>query len=210
MEKLILRSLLILGTFVFAACGKVTEEDVSGIDSFTTVSGAFSQSDSTKIEGSGTIRFIQALNISSSRSFTLKASLDSAISASSISVIMYSPNSALPEANGIRITLTRSGASVNGQIAFNGNSASIPSSALTYYYPASLDLVIDVHNVASKARVMIWRRNMVQYGAATADIDTDGNMSSLPSQNGTGNYVGLILQNATVLAAKVDNPKVLD
>ncbi|HEY1079180.1 MAG TPA: hypothetical protein VGE46_03750, partial [Bdellovibrio sp.] len=106
--------------------------------------------------------------------------------------------------------LTRSGASVNGQIAFNGNTATIPSSALTYYYPASLDLVIDVHNVDSKARVMIWRRNMVQYAAATADIDTNSNVTSLPSQNGSGVYMGLILQSATVTAAKVDNPKVLN
>lgn len=210
MEKLVLRSLLIIGTLVLASCGKVTEEDVSGIDSFTTVSGAFSQSDSTKIEGSGTVRFIQTLTVASSRSVTFKASLDSALTTSSISVIMYSPTSTLPDSNGLRITLTRSGASVNGQIAFNGNTATIPSSALTYYYPASLDLVIDVHNVASKARVMIWRRNMVQYAAATADVDTDSNVTSLPSQNGSGVYMGLILQNATVTAAKVDNPKVLD
>ena len=210
MEKLVLRSLLILSFIALASCGKVTEEDVSGIDSFTTVSGAFSQSDSNKIEGSGTVRFIQTLTVASSRSFTLKASLDSAITASSISVIIYTPTITIPDNNGLRITFTRSGASVNGQISFNGNNATMPSSALTFYYPASLDLVIDVHNVNSKARVMIWRRNMVQYSAATADIDTDGNMTSLPSQNGSGAYIGMILQNATVVAAKVDTPKVLD
>lgn len=210
MEKLILRSLLILSFLAFSACGKVTEEDVSGIDSFTTISGSFSQNDKSKIVGSGTIRFLQTLTVASSRSVTLKASLDSAITASSISLIMYSPNSTLPESNGVRITFTRAGASVDGQIAFNGNTATMPSSALNYYYPASLDVVIDVHNVDSKARVMIWRRNMVQYAAATADIDTNSNVTSLPSLNASGIYMGLILQNATVLAAKVDNPKVLD
>lgn len=213
MEKLILKSLLVLSLFSLAACSGVEPTDVSGIDSNVIVSSSFSEYSSEKIHGSGTIRFLDSLTVSSSKSFALKASLDDTIAMSSVSVIMYSANSVMPTNDGIMVTFSRSGASVNAQINYNGNAAMVNTSRLSFYFPTSLDLIVEVHNVNSKARVLVWRRDMVEYAPATADIDTEraGDLnSSLPVQRGAGPYAGLIIQNSTVTAGRLDSQKVLD
>lgn len=214
MEKFILKSLLALSLFSLAACSGVEPANVSGIDSNVIVSSSFSEYSSEKIHGSGTIRFLDSLTVSSSKSFALKASLDDTIAMSSVSVIMYSANSVMPTNNdGIMVTFSRSGASVNAQISYSGNAAIVNTSRLSFYFPTSLDLIVEVHNVNSKARVLVWRRNQVEYAPATADIDTEraGDLnSSLPVQRGAGPYAGLIIQNSTVTVGRLDSQKVLD
>lgn len=213
MEKLILKSLTALSLLTLAACSGAEVTDISGIDSSSLVSGSFTQYDSNKIEGSGTIRFTNTLPVLSSRSMALKASLDSTIAMSSVSVVFYSANAAISSTDGIIVTFSRSGASVIGQISFNTTTAAINSSKLSFYFPTSLDVIVEVHNINAKARVLIWRRNMVEYSPATADVDTDraGDLdSTLPIQQGAGIYVGLIIENSSVTAARVDTQKVLD
>lgn len=213
MEKFLLRSLLLLNSLYLISCSGAVNDNLSGIASNTVISGTFSQRDGDKISGSGTIRFLESLSISSSRSLALKASLDDSISASSLAVVLFSSNAVIPTSSGIVITFNRSGASVIGSISYNGQSVSMSSSKLSFYFPANLDLVVEVHNVASQARVFIWRRNMVEYSAESADIDTSRSgdiVGTLPSQNGPGPYAGLILQNATVTAAQLESQRVLD
>lgn len=213
MEKFILKSLTFISLLALAGCSGAEPTDVAGIDSSTSVSGNFSQYDSEKIEGSGTIRFTNTLPVLSNRSLLLKASLDSTIAMSSVSAVFYTPNSFITATEGVIVTFSRSGATVRAAVSFNNNSAVVNSSKLTFYFPTALDVIVEVHNTANKARVLVWRRNMVEYSAATADIDTDrsGDLdSTLPIQKGTGFYVGLILQNATVTAARLDTQKVLD
>lgn len=213
MEKLILRFLVTISLLSLVACSGAEVSDVTGIDSNTTITGNFSQNDTTKLEGSGTIRFTSTLPVDSSRSIALKASLDSTIAASSVAVVFYSANAAIPTTSGIMVKFTRSGASVDGQISFNSNAATVAASKMSYYFPTALDVIVEVHNIATKARVLVWRRNMVEYAAATADIDSDrsGDLNStLPVQKGAGVFVGLILENATVTAAHVDTQKILD
>ncbi|KHD88188.1 MAG: hypothetical protein OM95_10505 [Bdellovibrio sp. ArHS] len=212
MEKFILRSFLALNFLTLVACSAANVADVSGIDSNTAVSGTFQEYDTNKIEGIGTIRFTSVLPTSSSRSLALKASLNT-VSNSWVSTVFYSSNTSIPSTNGVAVTLSRSGASVVAQISINGNSAMVNSSKLSFFVPTALDLIIEVHNVNSKARVLIWRRDMIGYSPATADVDSErsGDLdSALPTQNGGGGYVGLIIQNAAVTAARVDSQKVLD
>ena len=218
MEKFVLRFVVLLTplwllSLTSCSGGSADPVVVSGIDSNILISGNFSQNDSDKIEGSGTVRFTNTLLNSSSRSFSLKASLDSTIALSEISVVFYSSDASIPSTNGLAVTFTRSGASVNGKVSFNGNPATIAASKMTFYFPSALDVIIDFHNVNNKARVLIWRRNMVEYAAATADVDTDRSgdlVETLPQQKGGGTFVGLILQNATVTTARVDSQKVLN
>ncbi len=214
MEKFILRSLLILGTLGLAACMNAEPpEDTTGIDSHTVITSSFSQHDENSISGSGTIRFTESFVTTSSRSLALKASLDQAIALSSITTVLYSSNAIIPSNDGIAVKISRSGITVNMQISFNGNTASVNSSRLVYVDPMSVDLIVEVHNINSKARVLIWKRDFNEYSPATALVDTDrsGDLNStLPVQNGGGPYVGLILQNATVSAARLDVQKVLD
>ncbi|KYG63598.1 hypothetical protein AZI87_14465 [Bdellovibrio bacteriovorus] len=212
MEKLILKSFLALSFLTIAACSPAEVTDVSGIDSNTAISGSFQEYDANKIQGIGTIRFTTVLPVSSSRSLALKTSLDN-VSSSWVSTVFYSSNAAIPSTNGVAVTFTRSGASVTAQISINGNSSMVSSSRLTFLVPTALDLIVEVHNVNSKARVLIWRRDQITYSPTAADVDTDRSgdlVSSLPTQTGGGGFVGLIIQNSTVTAARVDLQKVLD
>ncbi|WP_373997701.1 hypothetical protein [Bdellovibrio bacteriovorus] len=212
MEKLILKSFLALSFLTIAACSPAEVTDVSGIDSNTAISGSFQEYDANKIQGIGTIRFTTVLPVSSSRSMALKTSLDN-VTSSSVSTVFYSSNAAIPSTNGVSVTFTRSGASVTAQISINGNSSMVSSSRLTFLVPTALDLIVEVHNVNSKARVLIWRRDQITYSPAVADVDTERSgdlVSSLPTQTGGGGFVGLIIQNSTVTAARVDLQKVLD
>lgn len=190
------------------ACSSSDLEPVYGIDPNTIVVGTFTQYDNAKlISPSGTIRFDSVLPFYSNRSFSLKATLDETLSTSSVKAIFYSSDQTLQQANdGISVTFARSGVNVTANISFNGSSAAVNSSKLTFYYPASLDVIIEVHNINNQARVFIWRRDLSILTAQTADVDTDRSAdlaSSVSKAAGTGGFVGLTLLNATVSAAKV-------
>lgn len=218
MEKFVLRLVALLTplwllSLTSCSGGSADPVAVSGIDSNILISGNFSQNDTEKIEGNGTIRFTNTLLNSSSQSFALKASLDSTIASSSVSVVFYTSNTSITNTDGLIVTFTRSGASVIGQVGINGNTSTVVASKMAFYFPTALDVIIDFHNVNNKARIIIWRRNLVEYAAATADVDTDrvGDLTStLPQQKGGGTFVGLILQNATITTARVDSQKVLN
>lgn len=213
MEKLILKYLFILGTLTLAACSPGEVADVSGLDSYSIVSGSFSQADSTALHGTGTVRFSTSLpGVASSRSLTLKASLNDTISASTVTAVLYASDLNIAGSSGVAVKFIRQGASVAAQIAVNGNSGNVSTDSLSFYFPTALDVIIDVHNVGTKSRIYIWRRDNVVYAPTSADIDSEADLSpSLPAnQKGAGLFAGLILQNATVTAAQISTSKVLD
>lgn len=216
MEKYILNSLKIILflPLLLAACSGTNLEEVYGIDANSQVVGSFSQYDNAKITGTGRVRFTATLPNPSSRAFNLKASLDQTINNSSVSVIFYSEDSTVPTNKGIVVTFSRNGANVEVTISVNGSAAStVSSSKLVFYYPASLDVILDVHNVNGQARVLIWRRDLIGYTAATADVDTARSGDISPSINGlsaTGTFAGLSITNATVSAASFSSQKLLD
>lgn len=215
MEKFILRRLLPILTlpFLFAGCNSAPMEEVTGIDSNTQIVGAFSQYDNAKITGTGRVRFTATLPNPSSRSLSLKANLDQTIANSSVAAIFYSSDATVPTNNGVVVTFSRNGLNVQVTIAVGNSVRTVNSSRLTFLYPASLDVIIDVHNVGSQARVLIWRRDSVGYTAGTADVDTDrsGDLdSALPISTGGGGFVGLSLTNATVSGAVIGVQKLLN
>ncbi|MGZ3768960.1 MAG: hypothetical protein ACXVCP_05670 [Bdellovibrio sp.] len=211
MEKYFLNSFLAFSFIILTACSGAEPDNTDGIDSNSVTSGSFTTYNNSKIEGSGTILFTEVLTLNTSRSIALAGSLDSASGSSTLSAVFYSGSNNITTTDGIAVTFIRSGSNVNVQISYNGNSAMVDSSKTSFYFPASLDLIIDIHNYGSQARVLIWRRNSVQYTAASADVDTSrtGDMvSTLPLQKGSGIYAGLILQNATVISARLGTQKV--
>lgn len=213
MEKFFLKPFLALSLFILSACSGVEPDNISGIDPNTVVSGSFTTNNNSKIAGSGTILFTETLSIFSSRSIAINASLDSAVGSSTLTAVFYSNNAAIPATDGIAVTFRRSGASVTAQISFNGTSSTVEASKMSFFFPTALDLIVEVHNVNSQAQVLVWRRNLIEYSPATADIDTSrtGDLDTpLPNQRGTGPYVGLILENATVNDARLGSQKVLD
>lgn len=210
MEKLILKISILCSVFFLAACGTVEPEDISGLDPYTKVSGAFDKADLDEVSGIGTIRFSSHL-ASNNRSMALKAQLDGTISNSWVAATFYSSDSGLAANNGLVVRFDRSGVNVIGSVTFNGTTVQMNSSRLSAYFPASLDVIIDVKNTSPKARVLIWRRDMVTYSVASADINSDSGTDVtgvLPSQYGAGSYAGLTVNNATVTAAKISVAKV--
>lgn len=213
MEKFILKVLLTSSLLFLGACSGSEVVEVSAIDGNTSISGNYNTYSSSKIEGSGTLRFSDTLPISSSRSMALKVSLDSTIATSSVTAVFYSSSMLISTTNGIAVTFTRSGSNVLAQISFNGNTAQVKSSKLSFYFPTSLDIIIDVHNVNNKASILVWRRNAIEYTALNADFDSNDSTdleTSLPYQTGGGGFNGLILQNATVTSASIGAQKTLD
>ena len=210
MEKLVLKVLLTSSLLLLGACSGSEITEVSAIDGNTPISGNYNTYSNSKIEGSGTLRFNETLPIVSSRSIALKASLDSTIASSSVTVVLYSSSMLVPANTGIAVTFTRSGSNVIAQISFNGNGAQVKGSNLAFYFPTSLDVIIDVHNINNKARVLVWRRNAIEYTALNADFDSNESTdleSTLPYQTGGGGFAGLILQNATVTSATIGAQK---
>ncbi len=210
MEKLILKILILCSIVFLAACGTVEQEDISGLDPYTKISGAFDKADLNEVSGIGTIRF-SSLLASSNRSLALKAQLDGPISNSWVAATFYSSDIGLAANNGLVVRFDRSGINVIGSVSFNGTTVQMNASRLGAYFPASLDVIIDVKNIAPKARVLIWRRDMVTYSVAAADINSDLGTDvtgTLPTQYGAGSYAGLTVNNATVTAAKISIAKV--
>ncbi len=214
MEKLILKSLLVISmTLGLAACGAVTTPDITGLDQYTYVSGGFNTANDTTLDGTGVVRFTEVLpGILTGRALKIKAQLDQTIALSSVTAAFYSSSLSLATNNGVFVKFIRSGINVNVEISVNGTTSTVNSSRVTTYFPASLDLVVEVHNEAAKVRVFVWRRDNMIYSATTADIDTErvGDISpALPSSSsGTGQFAGLILQNAVVTAAQMIIPRV--
>lgn len=213
MEKFILRSVLLLSVLILTSCAAPEEApDSVGLDANTVVSGSFSNYDNLSVTGTGTLLFADVLPTSSRRAFQLKASLDN-ITTSWVEVIFYGSNSAFPGTDGISIYFQRNGAGVNSIVMFNNAASSVTATNINYYFPTDIDVFIEVHNDGSKARLLVWRRNMVSYVAASADIDTNraGDLgSAMPNTVGSGGFVGLRMQSATVSSAKIIMPKVID
>lgn len=188
-------------------------EEILGIDSNTQVVGSFSQYDKAKITGSGRVRFTATLPNPSSRSLHLSANLDQTIANSSVSAIFYSSDATVPTNNGVIVTFSRNGLNVEVKIAIGNSEHQVHSTRLNFLYPAALDVIIDVHNNGSQARVLIWRKDRMGYSADTADVDTirPGDMvTNLPVSSGGGGFVGLSLTNATVSAATIGAQKLLN
>ncbi|HWU43846.1 MAG TPA: hypothetical protein VN132_10420 [Bdellovibrio sp.] len=197
------------------ACSPAAVDDSSGIDSYVVASGSFDTANATKISGLGNIRFVNVLNgIFSNNSMALKAQLD--LSGNSVTAIFNSNNSVMnSSAGGVAVTFTRSGASVIGSIAVNGSSVTMDPSRLSFYVPAALDVIIDVHNISStRAHVLIWRRDSTIYSAGSADIDTDNSTDysgTYPTNAaGAGTFAGLSLNNATVTGSSIGLAKVAE
>ncbi|MFS4457545.1 hypothetical protein [Bdellovibrio sp. HCB2-146] len=215
MEKFILK-LTVLVSFVslITACAPGEVDDINGINEYAYVQGSFVQRDGNVLRGTGTVRFVETLpGVLSSRSIALKADLTDSINQSSIAVIFNAANPQLPSNDGVMIKFLRSGINVIGTISVNGSTSYMNPSNISTYFPASLDVIIDIHNDSDRVRVFIWRRDSMIYTANTADIDTnssgDVNPSLPANRGGQGIYMGLQLWNATVTAAQVDLAKVL-
>lgn len=203
---------VLLASISLLACGTSADDFVSaGLDSYVQVEPGFQTLNDNEATGNGSLRFLNVLPSLSGRSISIKGTLNQ-LTGGQISVIMYSSSANVSNSTGVNIRFTRQGTTVNGAIAINGNEVAMSPSRLSFYYPANLDLTIEVHNTGSRSRVLIWRNDLMTYTAATADIDTLNSNhinGTLPTQTASGGFVGLRLNQATVTRFRVALPKVL-
>ena len=207
---MLFRSLLALLTL--ASCGSPQADEPNGIDSYSQVSGSFTQADSNTLTGVGSILFTNVLpGQFSKNSLALKADL--LYIGSSVTAIFNSNNSLMNSSSGgIAITFTRNGATTEGTIAVNGTSVTINPVRINFYVPSAIDVIIDIHNISSTStRVMIWQRDLTVYSPTNADVDTTDSSDytgTYPTNtSGQGIFAGLALNNATVTAANVSIAK---
>lgn len=201
----------LLGLSLSSCGGIIDESNSNGLAPHVLVESGFQVLHENEATGNGALRLMEILPQHGGRSVILKGSLNQNLN-SSISLVMYSPNASVPNSSGVTVRFVRSGAKVQATVAINGNQVPVTSPRLDYYFPASLDLIVEVHNTGTRARVLIWRRDFTVYSAATADIDSErsGDLSSvLPYQTGGGGYMGVRLNQATINTLQVQLPKVL-
>lgn len=204
MEKLLLALVFVS----LAACGSVSDSSPTNLDSYNIVTGSFGTSSESNLSGVGTIRFVNTLSgVSATHHIRLAGSLD-LLSGSTLSVILFSDSLIVDNESGVEIRFSRTGASVEGLIRVQNSTGNMDQTKLNLYFPAQLDLLIQVTNSSSGARVLVWRRDFVTYSIANADIDSSALSDvspALPSTGGLGLYAGLKLNNATVTSAQIGN-----
>lgn len=221
MEKFVLkkslRSLfslgLVLSLISLGACQKAQEEEDEGLAPFTQVSGNFTQKDAKGLEGSGTIRMNSNLpGIVSSSSLELKGRLKTA--GSSLAVVLYSDSMSVDPSKGIVVKITRSSAltdEVTVDIIVQNIPVGVQPSRVAYLRGSDLNLIVEVHNTLTSARVMLWRKESVTYNLSTVEFDsaTASHLkATFPGGGGQGIFAGLILTDARVNSFALGEAKV--
>lgn len=179
----------------------------AGLDAYLPVNDLFTEKTQSRLSGSGTIRFSSPL-IGQDMAFKLSGSLD-ALQTSYIGVVFYSNNLTVTNNSGIEVRFTRDNAGVLGDIIVRSAISAVTSPRMNFYFPASLDVIIQVKNASNGARVVVWRRDSVTYSLATADFDSADSTTinpTLPNYGGLGNFIGITMNFATVTGARVISP----
>jgi hypothetical protein len=213
-EKLILKSLLLLSFMLLASCGK-KQEDTVGIAPYTVISGNLSQNDTGGIGGSGdaVLRFNSTLSgVTSNQAIEIKGSL---LPAGSVSVIFNSEDLALADNKGVIFTLTRAtepgSTTCAANVSVKGVAVAVATQRLAYINCFDFDVFVEVHNTATTARLFVWRKDLLSYSIVNADVDSSVSadlQSSFPGGGGQGIFAGLKLHNVTLTGAQVGDAKV--
>lgn len=210
MEKLVLKSrwkfvaagLLVLLT----GCGGALEDkkDPEGIDEYAVVNGSFGQKDQQTVNGTGILRFLTTASaVHSHRTFSVHATFPSANSA--VTVIAFASTQSLTD--GVQVRFLRNGNAINVAVAVAGwGGVNVKPAVTAKLATTNADFVVEVANDVGSPQVFVWSGDTDEPNAGNALVDTmvpsqlDGTM---PAGNGTGIYLGLRVDNATVTRARV-------
>lgn len=212
MEKLILKSLVLVAALSLAACAQ-KEEEVKGVDAYVTINDNFTQKDTDGLDGSGAVRFSNTLpGITSNQSIEIKGSLRPG---GSVSVVMNSDDLALSDSKGVIFQLIRSSTTTDtrpsARILVQGVAVNVAATRLAYYNAQDFNVIIEVHNTPTSTRVLVWRKDYINFSLANVDVDTataSHLSSTFPGGSGQGIFAGLKLVNSKLTAAQIGDAKV--
>lgn len=215
MEKRFLKTLL-LGSFILlaASCGKKEEDKSTGVDSYIVVGGSLSQADSEAIAGDAVLRFESTFpGVTSHKGINIKGNL---APSGYVSVIFNSDDLNMSDAKGVIFKLSRStdplATSCTATVSVQGVTAAVSNTRLAYFNCYSFDLFIEVHNTPTANRILVWRKELMTYSIANADVDSSSTahfQTSYPASGGQGIFAGLKLHSATITTARMGDADVV-
>jgi hypothetical protein len=210
-EKYILKSVIaatLCGSLLVSCSPKeeVADETAAGFDNHYVISGTLQTEEDGGLSGTGIVRFDQNVaSISSAKAMSLKAQLDSNLSA--VTYVAHAHQLNLTD--GVQVRFERHGANVKGFIKVNNESTrEIAPLYLAQLLPNQLDLIIEVRNETASTRVLMWK-NAPERTMGTVFFDSSvpvQMVTPLPAEGGTGVLFGLKMENAKVTRARLKDP----
>lgn len=160
------------------------------------------QHNSDNVAGSGSIVFNDPLSgIDTKHSYALSFTIEDG---GSLTLGSHATNQL---ASGVNVVLSRSGSALSVILQAEGGQTDV-SAAFAGIVDASgpINVQIDVHNDEAPAHILAWTGQSFDEADAIFNSEEDGDAPG----NGSGNFWGLILQNATVNTAEVGDAKFVE
>lgn len=187
---------LAAASILVSGCG--TEATVRSVDEATLLSGSLTSTADT-LSGSGSAVFNTPLSgVSSKQSYALTFTLSDGGS------LQLHSNASNALASGVYVEFSRSGAALTVKLKQGAGETDVSAAFSGVSASGTISIVVDVHNDETPAHILAWTGTSYTEGAATLNSEDSGN--NAPG-NGTGQYWGLVLSNATVTRANKGDPK---
>lgn len=196
---------------LLVACGAEEEakEEAKGVAAGACIFGTCVKGDDGSISGTGGYKLESGLATrEAAKGFALSASLPRVNS--KITLVLFSSRDT-DLADGVQLTLTRSGGAVNGTIKINNAAAqSIKASKLAHLNPDKLELVVDFYGQGTNGvRTIMYHfsepsaNNLFFDSTRGSDFDS-GN--PLPVEPLNGVLMGVIINDAAVKTLNAQDP----
>lgn len=186
------------------ACGGDDENGSTALSldgaGYVITSGSL-QHNSDNVAGSGSIVFNDPLSgISSKHSYALSFTIEDG---GSLTLGSHVTNQL---ANGINVVISRSGLTLSVILQAEGGQNDVSDAFAGINASGPINVQIDVHNDEAPAHILAWTGQSFDEADAIFNSEEDGETPG----NGSGNFWGLILQNATVNTAEVGDAKFVE
>lgn len=206
------RLIFIVLSIFFIACGggnndtQKTITSVNNVPEFAVIEDDDISTSATSVSGSGTIVFADPL---SDDAAGFKIQFDLVNEASAISFFIYS-DSKLSESGAVLIKIQKKDGQLTGTLKISGSDAvdidlePIPETEDTLY--------IDVHNDEEPTHILFWLKNTAIFNDTSSVFNSEDSdeISTLGQKKGTGFFVGVKLENASLKSFDIGSPRFED
>jgi hypothetical protein len=190
---------------VLGACGGdddngSTTLSLDGAGYVVITSGSL-QHNSDNVAGSGSILFNDPLSgIDSKHSYALSFTIEDG---GSLTLGSHATNQ---PASGVNVVISRSGSALSVILQAEVGQTDVSAAFAGIDASGPINVQIDVHNDEAPAHILAWTGQSFDEADAIFNSEEDGDASG----NGSGNFWGLILQNAAVNRAEVGDAKFVE
>ena len=177
--------------------------DLGGSKYTKVESGTLQQSGKT-LSGTGRIVFNDPLTeVGSNKNFDLSFSLEDG---SSFTLITHSTNKL---EQGVEVRFSRQGTSLKVTFRVQGSENDVSDAFLDVVASGPLRFFVDAHNSESPAHFLIWKGDATSFDEENALLNSESDGMAVPG-NGSGNFWGMSLENATLIEAAVGDAKFVE